>query len=45
MKVPTTVSEDDAIRSVMVGRAYCGVITNDGKTTSHLMVPLSGGRA
>lgn len=27
------------------GRAYCSVITNDGKTTSQLMVLLSGGRA
>lgn len=27
------------------GRAYCGVITNDGKTLSQLMVLLSGGRA
>jgi hypothetical protein len=27
------------------GRAYCSVITNDGKTTSQLMVQLSGGRA
>jgi hypothetical protein len=27
------------------GRAYCSVITNDGKTSSQLMVLLSGGRA
>ena len=26
------------------GRAYCSVSTNDGKTTSQLMVLLSGGR-
>jgi hypothetical protein len=29
----------------LLGRAYCSVITNDGKTTSQLMALLSGGRA
>ena len=40
-----TANGDGSQLSGFPGRAYCGVVTNDGKTSSRLMVLLSGGRA